>query len=806
MKQVINDLFNILGINSSLQTPMPDIQKKLPVKYQEIVNLYCRIAGISNWEYLLQVHQSLIFVLEKGLEKLSIPIKSKLAFLKQGIEAIEFLASEYKRIHYNPKKAWPNPPSYKTKFPRYAFLTSGFIAGQKRILKLHNNDGLPGTFRSICLDVLSSLIALERQGNSATAYDKTNSLANLVLSARTLIKQNPNLVNTNLKPIIKEGKDAIAAFYDRHIIHANRNDYQLKYSQGKILSLREKFIYRHMRNLITLYKKQVTKGRPAKPLLSRSQKIWLKRNKSRNEHIARSYSRPLMDARLLQASIKQGMAPADLESEYLIGMEPDEYRYKKASYSLIYQHEEATAWSKKVPGYNLLAKCYKNAFCHRWDDMSPPQRLAAFKVMIYLHTGIIPEILSNIKVGNRRVGRRLLETDGVYLDVERLCFTSLLPVQLHAETLLSNLQWDKRGIVEAPLPPLLRQMLKNLLTDFPASKMGKQWIPTQTQLPNILPHGVSALKLTDSFERYYSGRYGLEPELMSLIAGMPVLGRNSSVHYFRTTYQRLESDYHYAFQKFHNDIISASGMPELRDRFPKIEMKQSVITNRTVGSLFHPKLDEISQYLAKLRKRLAQIIDSSFPDFSQWREVLALYSFEVLRIATGVRAMNNPPFHKYSIMSKRWLQLQDKGSGWRLVPLHHFAVELYEMLVRANQKLWVSQNGSKPSLPHQGVFFVERNGIKEPLNHSTIISTARMHSIEYPVARSNAHRHLMRSWIHSQGLSRKISDWVLGHKQNGPDTMDSLSMTPMSQMKHQFLGAVQNLFEELGITVVPDWS
>jgi hypothetical protein len=168
--------------------------------------------------------------------------------------------------------------------------------------------------------------------------------------------------------------------------------------------------------------------------------------------------------------------------------------------------------------------------------------------------------------------------------------------------------------------------------------------------------------------------------------------------------------------------------------------------------------------------------------------------------------MRHPRFNRYSIIPNRPLRLSDKGSGWRLVPVHSLVVKLVRMLADANQRLWTGRKGKRSQPKKEYIFFIETNGVKRPLAHSTMVSTAGRHGIAYPNFKPNYQRHLMRSWLHEMRVSHRITDAVLGHKQGGPDALDNLSLIPTIQIQRYFLPVVDELFLNLGIVMVNGWS
>jgi hypothetical protein len=487
------------------------------------IDLCCQLAGISDWRFLLRIKNAILFILHQCLKQLKITKLEQNNAISQTMDVFDFLGNEYYRRHHASKrKVLPTPPSFRTATPRYAFLVSADPDYRKAYINEVDTDNLSATYKSIASEVITGLIAIENQ-IPVTAIDKSKLLANISWSARLLISQIPDLADTSLKEIVEIRTDAIVAFAERHSFLTSSRGYRHSYSGEEIERLAGRFIERHLNNLNLLLTRQVKIVRPRKPLLSRSQKAWLKRKRGGEESTGSHVSTTSLSFRKLRDAAELGIAPSELEAEFLDGVRPGGYLHHKISSAMIYRYEEATAWSREVPGFSILGQIYRNAFSENWEQMTSDHRLAAFRLMVHLHVGILPELLNPIKVGNRHNGRRLLIKDGIYLDIDKTTFVHLVPVQLDPQTLLASSSWKNRGIVEVPLPDLLEQMLEDLLKDFPPPKSGERWIPAGTEIPQLLPKGISTLKLIDAFERYYAIHYGCEPEIMSLVAGMPSL-------------------------------------------------------------------------------------------------------------------------------------------------------------------------------------------------------------------------------------------------------------------------------------------
>jgi integrase len=438
---------------------------------------------------------------------------------------------------------------------------------------------------------------------------------------------------------------------------------------------------------------------------------------------------------------------------------------------------------------------------HRVEDQ--PAHQAGVAIVAVVH-GLLPELLTTIRVATRRQqGRKLLREDGIYLDKERLTITQLLPIQLEPEFLLAAKQWEDQGLVEIHLHPMLRTMLKGLLNHYPLPKNGERWIPSNSPATRVLPRGMTALKLCRCFESYYCQRHGLEPELASMVAGRPVLGRNSSIHYFRSTSEHLHREHWQAFERFHHEIISVCGDPDLPSRLPQPATTPEP-SSRPVGSLFYPSKSELTAYLAALRDRLDHL--RRVREYRAWREVLCLYVYECLRLVTGMRVIDKPMFNAFALMGEgRWLRLQEKGPNPRVVPVHPVVADLVRKL--ANENAWLQgrlwSHGPRYNRP---LFFIERGRKTELLSNLVIGDVCQRHGIARPEIRPNAHRHLMRSQIHDCGLSHQIADFVLGHTHYGPHVQDQLSLVPMEQLRRHFMPVADSLVSELGIQTVRAWS
>jgi len=298
-------------------------------------------------------------------------------------------------------------------------------------------------------------------------------------------------------------------------------------------------------------------------------------------------------------------------------------------------------------------------------------------------------------------------------------------------------------------------------------------------------------------------RYGLEPELASLIAGRPVLGRNSSIHYFRSTHERLHQEHHDAFEKFHKEILQISGDPTISDCLPKPIKGETIFPTGNVGSPFCPSKERLTSYLHDIRDRLENSL--MMGNRRAWRDLLSIYTYECLRLVTGMRVVAEPDFHAFALMSHgNWLRLQEKGSHSRVVPVHDVVANLWGMLTEANN--WQQQFKSRSNPSEDPLFyFIDKDGYHRPLSSHIIKEICQDHHIEHPGFKNNAHRHLMRSHIHECGMSYRIADFILGHLQGGPHPQDRLSLVPSEQRRRQFLRVADSLVKELNITAVRAW-
>jgi hypothetical protein len=141
-------------------------------------------------------------------------------------------------------------------------------------------------------------------------------------------------------------------------------------------------------------------------------------------------------------------------------------------------------------------------------------------------------------------------------------------------------------------------MLKGLWEIFPPVNSGQQGTTRGTHPKALnLPPGVTVIRLRNCFDSYYCRRYGMEPELASLVTGRPVLGRNSSVHYFRSTSDRLHKEHWQAFQRFFEELLSLCDDPNLPSRLPEC-VPMRAVSSQPVGSLFYPDKGKLARFWA----------------------------------------------------------------------------------------------------------------------------------------------------------------------------------------------------------------
>jgi hypothetical protein len=768
-----------------------------------LVELLCHIAGVDHWSSLLQVHVPLTYAVRDAAVRLGMDGEDVEMF---ALQAFRFLVKEHKR---NNLTKWPS----QTGSPRYAFLAAGYTSKDRKLDTRLDPSLLPPMHRCISHETLRGLIKLENKIAALTS-GKSNIPSRCGWAARLLVLYAPNVNDTNLEQILSQRLHAADAFEARHRKVSRRRGYNTGRDEEEIQNLRQRFVRRHLIALNVLLTGKINAKLRQRALLSRAQRRWLQLSKKRlsegdSSRGASQISQP-MSAWELQDAAALGVAPGEFEQVLVQGTRQHERAGSMWAHlrrtALVYKNEQAVAWSRELPTLTDLAQCYKNWFGSQWSTQDGARQLAVFKAMLNLHHGLLPELVTPIRVGTRRQGRKLLQNDGIYLDKERLTITMLLPVQLEPEFLLADKEWEDRGLVEIHLHPTLRTMLERLLIHYPFPKSGERWIPPNTPATRVLPPGVTAQKLCHCFESYYSQRHGLEPELASLVAGRPVLGRNASVHYFRTTSDRLHREYWKAFERFHGDIwqVGKSQHLGLIEPVPWQTIPMQELSSQPVGSLFYPNKTKLTQYLNALKKRLEWL--RKMGDHKRWREVLAVYVYECLRLVTGMRVIDEPQFNALCLMCEgNWLQLREKGPNPRVVPVHLVVADLITTLAQANA--WFHGRFNPRGSRYEGpLFFIERDGKTELLSTALIKEVCRKQKLTHPGGRPNAHRHLMRSQIHDCGLNHKIADFVLGHTHQGPHVQDQLSLVPMEQLRRRFMPVADSLVRELGIEKVRAWS
>jgi len=768
-----------------------------------LVELLCHIAGADQWSQLLRVHVPLTYAVRDAAVRLGMDGKD---VKELALQVFNFMAREHKR---NNQTKWPSQASS----PRYAFLAAGYTSKDRKLDTRLDPSLLPPIYRCISHETLRGLIKLENQIAALTG-GKSNIPRRCGWAARLLVLYAPNVGDTDLEQILAQRLHATDAFEARHREVSRKRGYDTGRDEEEIQNLRQRFVRRHLIALTVLLTGKINAKLRQRALLSRAQQKWLQLSKKRlsegdSPGGASQISKP-MSAWELQEATALGIAPGEFEQLLVTGTRqherPASMWAKLSRAALAYKNEEAVAWSRQLPTLTDLAQCYKNWFGSRWSAQDGARQLAVLKAMLNLHHGLLPELVTPIRVGTRKQGSKLLQEDGLYLDKERLTITLLLPVQLEPEFLLAEKKWQDRGLVEIHFHPILRTMLERLLIHYPFPKSGERWIPANTPSTRVLPPGVTAQKLCHCFESYYSQRHGLEPELASMVAGRPVLGRNASVHYFRTTSDRLHQEYWKAFERFHGEIwqVGRSQHLGLIEPVPRKTIPMQEQSSQPVGSLFYPNKTKLAQYLNSLRKRLEWL--RRLGDHKGWREVLAVYVYECLRLVTGMRVIEEPQFNALCLMCEgNWLALQEKGPNPRVVPVHPVVADQILTLAQANA--WFHGRLAPRGPRYEGpLFFVERDGKIELLSTALIKEVCRKQEVTHPGGRPNAHRHLMRSQIHDRGLSHQIADFVLGHTHQGPHVQDQLSLVPMEQLRRRFMPVADSLVRELGIEKLRAWS
>ena len=351
-------------------------------------------------------------------------------------------------------------------------------------------------------------------------------------------------------------------------------------------------------------------------------------------------------------------------------------------------------------------------------------------------------------------------------------------------------------------PPLPQAMCSDLMTEWDLVP-GEPWPPEKVEAEDVCLKPVTPAKLKQAFEYWCCLHFGLPPEAASLIAGRPVLMRKTSLTYLKTSYDRLLNEYNPVCESLLQTIIDHTENPaQTRANLPPTKKPTSPKIQGAVGSWYCPRTETVKNLISGMRNRVLEL-QSSPP--SVYQEALCMYSFEILRLVTGMRAMAEPPFTSASFFSAgKWMRLCEKGRDlWRVIPLHPVALELVQMLEDANNDLLFHNDVYIPHLhrlkTRESLFWIVQDEVALPLTYEKQIDIARKHGIDYPDLPANAYRHFNRSKQFEYGFSYRIADFSLGHLQRGPHTLNNFSLVSPESLAREYLIFVDRLLDELNI-------
>ena len=765
-------------------------------------------------------------ILKAASEKANLNQAESAELRQATTELLKHLAAEHARRHGN--KKWPRPDRPYVRQPRYAVLLSGHDCQCGQIHTWADCQTLLSpTFRALAWDAVTGLMRL--QSLIPTSHWQEMGLAyRLSWSVRCLIQANPNLEFDGLREMLAARSQIRAAYAARHQRLAEARGYAHLYGEDDIDTIGEHYVGSHLSNLYTLLSGRVRYKRPSHARLSQASRIWQREAQSVEAAAnllpsapdALQIISPSLASRQVRHLIQQGLAADDDDGDLLLqsptpSAGKQDFLQRIVRAGLIYSREESVPWGRSAPGFFALAQVYGHCFPRPWIDLEPAHRLASFEAIIYLHTGIHPEILAQVRVGRASEAESLLWKHGIYLDPDLRALVLQAPVVLARTQGAKDLrrhQVSAHGLpdyaVICPLPPLLSAMLDYLIRhDFPAQG-NQRWIPPDTPRTQVLAEGPTPIKLCRAYSHYYCGWYGLDPELSSLVAGQPMAHRSANSHYFQSTYQALAKTYHQVFTQFHADILASAQAASIQVCLPDLAPHKLELPQAKLGSRVTPELNDVTRWIEQLKRKLEETRTAIPRNIDNWRNLFCIYIYEALKIATGLRALSVPPFRSFSLVGdRRWLRLAEKASAgwdeWRIVPVHPRVRTLIFTLLDYNNLIFARRHGGVPqakSLPNpQSIFFATKDGQALPLSFGLLKSTVKAYALEYPPFAANAYRHLLRYWLHRQGCTHRLADFALGHHRRSPHALDRLSLTPLARLEEDFLLAVEGLLDEVGL-------
>ena len=796
--------------------PAQPARSPIPPRLWDIIGLMLQIGMIDDPLYLPAVHVPISFVIIDCAEELNAN-DSELALLKSQIQEslaeIEFLLREHQSAQGR-TLICITPPEYHRFHPPYAFLANSGLRTDS--LPLHQTPDfkqLDSHFRKMAVEAIKGFNRLRyHSGFGAKILEPQHRIiyeARLAVEAVIKVTRLNNDVQIQSLFDLANDSSLATKVFDKEykdLIELPRSS-QLFRSEDDRDSNLENHIDRRKRSILYLAGlKHATIRRVRRTKLA----DLIDQDDSGHYGV---YTDPPDKNTVKEGSIT-GDSP-DEDSPIYTPAPPGEMHSggRRGSFSqhhqnqrILFSRDLSVACSRDVLSIQDLAANLEHWFSEPWKEQAPERKLALFRCLTSLLTGVDSAVFDQLKIGTPKTGNKLLEKHGAYFDLELQSVVSLLPVNRTLKTML-ELGPDGRpqGAVISVWPDIIRAMWQDLLGIW-EPQPGKLWPPKNINPIEVCLEPVTPARLKRTFEFWSCLHFGLPPEEASLVAGRPVLMRKTSLSYLQTSYAKIRSEYLPVCESFLSTIIDHTSQPEkIRTNLPSLKKETNSVPRGVVGSWYCPSTKTVRNLLSSMRMRVLRLRRTPYQPIDEFREALCSYTFEIMQLVTGMRAMSEPPFTAASFFGGgRWLRLCEKGRDlWRIIPLHPIAAELVTMLDQANAEFLEHSGPERPDIfkfkNRKYLFWVVQDGTALPLTHERQAEAARRQGIDYPDMPSNAYRHFNRSKQLAFGVSTRITDFSLGHLQRGPHVMNNFSLVSLDSLGSEYLLFLDKLLDELGV-------
>jgi hypothetical protein len=512
-------------------------------------------------------------------------------------------------------------------------------------------------------------------------------------------------------------------------------------------------------------------------------------------------------------------------------------------------HRIKASWERGAPDSLDLAVLYGVIFSDEWSKFSLGNKAWRLFALLLVHTGMKPSILAQAALGSMPdVEQHLKKKTHLFYDPELVCFEYEPHKNFFIAAEESPDEGPPRKRVVVPLPDSLGRLLSEYGQEvmdrggsgeslwWREDDRGEMHLADQVWLSAHISQAVISSRLGQNpqvskvlqvnslphaFERLHVTRQGLPPEMGSMIAGHPLLGRDTPIFYTRVDRGHLYRLYSKAFNRVHQEIvedmqalIGSTNHVCLASEDPSSLFRK--IPKGSNGTAFCPTMQEASAFLSQLEAKYKEYWQR---DNNLAHDLYAIYAWELLRLFTGMRLESRPQYvypHFFGQVAQGranrkqdekdrmgWLRIADKASRnydeWRLVPVSADMLDLLYQL-ETNKPLLETSLPDAPSVSLRktgdNIFRLSmgRNWARF-VTQADVQQTLQRVGMEYPF-KNNWSRHFVKSYLLDK-LPTQVVDAFLGHHVRGPDPMDIISSHQLQEYARLFTFQMASLTRSL---------